>query len=96
MNQFDGGGFVNLYLEIYVCKIKISSKNSQKPERNNCFSESMTHKCLNNRPITWQKFHIFDILNYCTSNPLTLLISAAEEQFAETSIARKIFLVKQS
>ena len=29
MNQFGGDGFVNLYLEIYVCKIKISSKNSQ-------------------------------------------------------------------
>ena len=40
MNQFDGGGFVNLYLEIYVCKIKISSKNFQKPERNRTVSQN--------------------------------------------------------
>ena len=37
MNQFGGDGFVNFYLEIYVCKIKISSKNSQKPERKELF-----------------------------------------------------------
>ena len=40
INQFDGGGFVNFYLEIYVCKIKISSKNSQKPERNRTVSQN--------------------------------------------------------
>ena len=40
MNQFGGGGFVNLYLEMYVSNMKISSKNSQKTKRNRTVSQN--------------------------------------------------------
>ena len=72
MNQFGGDGFVILYLEIYVCKIKISSKNSQKPERNRTIDQS------HGRSLTFLTFLI-------TSNRMTLLISVEFAQLKSNS-----------
>ena len=87
MNQF--GGFVNLYLEIYVSNMKISSKNSQKPKRNRTVSQNRWRTSVwrtdqsQGRSLTFLTLLI-------TSNPMTLLISVEFAQLKSNS--RKLVL----